>query len=70
MSENPNPGSAEAKAAGCLCPRQDNNHGQGIWMGALGRQFVRVLSCPLHGDDVWRAPDIVPPAPHERREKA
>lgn len=61
----PNPGSAEAKASGCTCPVQDNNHGQGIWMGAWGRQFVRNLDCPLHGGE----PNIVAMRPHEQVKK-
>lgn len=61
-----NPGSVEAKASGCLCPSQDNNHGQGIWMGALGRQFIRRLDCPLHGEESGAVLDIVPLQSHER----
>lgn len=45
-AEKPNPGSDEARAAGCKCPVMDNNHGKyapyppdGWWM---------VGDCPVH----------------------
>ena len=45
----PNPGSDEAKALGCVCPRVDNAFGRGI----SGRWVCRT-DCPLHGDEASR----------------
>lgn len=48
-----NPGSDEAIAAGCRCPRMDNGHGRGYMGGVKDEQgrtvFVITLDCPLHG---------------------
>lgn len=41
------PGSPEAIAAGCTCPRIDNGHGQG--QGTPPR-FVMSGGCPVHDD--------------------
>lgn len=46
MADAPNPGSAEALAAGCKCPVLDNAHGRG-WMGQPG-VFVFTVGCPVH----------------------
>lgn len=47
------PGSEEAIAAGCRCPRMDNGHGRGYMGGAKDDQgrtvFVISGDCPLHG---------------------
>lgn len=45
-TKTPNPGSPEAVALGCACPRIDNGHGRG-YMGIEG-MFVLVEGCPLH----------------------
>ena len=45
-----NPGSPEAMAAGCKCPRIDNHNGAG-WMGKEGI-FVMNSECPLHGQEL------------------
>lgn len=54
MSEQPtklpNPGSREAIAQGCKCPRMDNGYGRG-YMGIEG-EFVRSELCPLHGAEL------------------
>jgi hypothetical protein len=46
----PNPGSYDAYERGCMCPIQENNHGEGIQIGDCpARQFWINLMCPLHG---------------------
>jgi hypothetical protein len=50
-----NPGSAEAVAAGCRCPRFDNAHGRGYLGGVRDpvtgeTVFVKRTDCPLHGE--------------------
>lgn len=58
--ENPtaptlNPGSDEARAAGCRCPVIDNNHGAGMGRDADGeRTFVMSFACPLHAPEHLR----------------
>lgn len=42
-----NPGSPEAKVAGCLCPVIDNGRGRG-YMGIPGVYVMRE-DCPMHG---------------------
>jgi hypothetical protein len=44
--DGPNPGSDEAFALGCRCPRIDNNYGKG-YRGQPGI-FVFSGGCPLH----------------------
>ena len=46
MTATPNPGSLEAVARGCTCPRMDNSHGRGY----LGdpHTFVYHAGCPVH----------------------
>jgi len=44
----PNPGSDEAIADGCTCPRMDNEFGE--WR-AMGGHFVIAHGCPLHWAD-------------------
>ena len=48
----PNPGSREARDAGCICPVWDNAHGRGYMGGVKDDDgnvvFVRVVGCPLH----------------------
>lgn len=53
MSERPNPGSDEARAAGCICPVLDNNHGKfapwpddGWWING---------DCSLHAEEFTRS---------------
>jgi len=59
MSDNgdaasiPNPGSPEAVALGCRCPRMDNAHGAGVH--GAGMAWVTRNDCPLHGEA--RAPN-------------
>lgn len=51
----PNPGSPEAVAQGCICPRLDNAHGRG-WMGGVKDPetgetiFVYTVGCSVHDD--------------------
>ncbi len=47
----PNPGSAEAVAAGCLCPVIDNARGEGMPAPGPfgGRWWYLSERCPLHG---------------------
>jgi len=46
-SDNPNPGSDEARLLGCLCPILDNNHGKHLpWTGGWWIDE----HCPIHGD--------------------
>lgn len=53
MSEpTPNPGSDEAVALGCLCPRMDNAYGKG-YMCIPGKFWINE-SCLLHGPTVTR----------------
>lgn len=40
-----NPGSDEAHALGCTCPRMDNSYGKG-WLGS--GQFWITEGCPMH----------------------
>lgn len=42
----PNPGSDEALAQGCTCPRMDNARGRGYM--CLGDMFVIQDGCPVH----------------------
>jgi len=47
MVEDP-PGSKEAIAKGCKCPRIDNDHGHGRGTDHTGKKiFVYSLDCPL-----------------------
>jgi hypothetical protein len=50
------PGSYEAQALGCECPRSDNGYGRG-YMGQPGI-YVMTAGCPVHSPD--KAP--VPPS--------
>ena len=45
---NPNPGSTEARKAGCLCPVMDNHYGKGMPYPD-GPRFWANAECPLHG---------------------
>ena len=47
LRDTPNPGSDEAAALGCTCPRIDNGRGRG-YMGVAGL-FVYSAACPVHG---------------------
>ena len=49
MTDTPNPGSAEAIALGCTCPRWDNRNGAGVVIDG-----ERVW-CPLHGTQTEEA---------------
>lgn len=51
MSNTPNPGSAEAIAIGCSCPRIDNGHGRGSgFKNDDGSPAFWVRGdCPVHG---------------------
>lgn len=49
MSTKPNPGSDEAVALGCKCPRMDNCYGRGYRTLANGDPvFVTMSECKLH----------------------
>jgi len=45
------PGSDEAIKKGCICPIEDNHHGDGCgWKGDNGEPLFWVTAdCPLHG---------------------
>ena len=47
-----NPGSKEAREAGCLCPVMDNAHGKGYLGGVRDEDgntvFVIAGGCPVH----------------------
>lgn len=48
--EDANPGSPEAVANGCTCPRMDNANGRGAWgTGGSKAVFWITEDCPLHG---------------------
>lgn len=49
MTDTPNPGSDEAVALGCECPRMDNSYGKG-YMGQPG-VFIYTAFCPVHDPD-------------------
>jgi len=50
MDRKPNPGSPEAIAQGCRCPRMDNCNGRGAYTTADGTPIFYMTSiCPLHG---------------------
>ena len=55
----PPPGSPEAIARGCLCPRIDNRNGLGAFDDDDGRPLYWTRDdCPLHGSGSrWRAGD-------------
>lgn len=59
----PNPGSAEASAGGCLCPRMDNCYGNVAPYGTdpetgEGRWIIN-MSCPMHGTGQYPfSPDL------------
>lgn len=48
-SEQPNPGSDQAREQGCLCPVMDNARGRGAW-GSEGKDAIFFIrpDCPLH----------------------
>lgn len=49
MTAIPNPGSADALAAGCKCPVLDNNHGRfPVYTDDDGDHWWRAEGCPLH----------------------
>lgn len=49
----PNPGSNDARRAGCTCPVMDNNHG--MWKPWQGGWLIEP-DCPIHGDGRELAP--------------
>ena len=53
----PNPGSDEAAALGCTCPRMDNGYGRGYMGGVKDPNtgetlFVYRVGCPVHSEKV------------------
>lgn len=59
----PNPGSREAVALGCKCPRMDNAHGRGAYEMPDGTPIFYINDdCPLHGH-----PQPKTASPSERR---
>lgn len=54
----PNPGSPEAKRRGCLCPRLDNNNGEGFPVDGQPCWWM-TDDCPLHGARVRAATTFV-----------
>lgn len=51
---SPNPGSAEAREAGCKCPVIDNNYGE--WAPAPPDGWWINAGCPLHGHPNFECP--------------
>lgn len=49
MTEKPNPGSPEARQAGCICPAIDNHYGRGY--RGMKDWFVVDDFCPVHVGD-------------------
>lgn len=46
------PGSKEAIAAGCTCPVEDNNHGEGMWHEKRASHlFWIAYSCTIHSPE-------------------
>ena len=43
-----NPGSQEARTAGCLCPIMDNNYGKGRGGDGSRWGWIVVGNCPVH----------------------
>lgn len=53
MSPKPNPGSDEAVALGCKCPRMDNCYGRGYRTFEHGKvAYVIVGNCEMHWIDI------------------
>ncbi|RYX78534.1 hypothetical protein EON76_05240 [bacterium] len=52
MSEQPNPGSSQAREGGCKCPILDNGHGRGYMGGVKDKNgdtmFVINEDCMMH----------------------
>lgn len=48
----PNPGSNEAILLGCICPVEDNHHGEGFPWGEIENSFWINTECPLHGSQI------------------
>ena len=48
MSDTRQPGSDEAVAAGCICPRMDNCRGKGRYGDGEKYGWWMVEGCPLH----------------------
>lgn len=52
MPDIPDPGSDEADALGCTCPRMDNAYGRGYMGGVKDENgetmFVYRTDCPVH----------------------
>lgn len=46
MNGKPNPGSKEARAAGCICAVMDNNHGRSAPWPPDGWWIT--MGCPVH----------------------
>lgn len=46
----PNPGSAEARTLGCVCPIMDNNHGlRHPYLDEYGQGHYWIVdTCPIH----------------------
>jgi hypothetical protein len=44
----PNPGSARAVKQGCLCPVEDNNNGEGVFMCGAFHFYIAEI-CKIHG---------------------
>lgn len=56
----PNPGSPEAIAKGCSCPRIDNGNGKGAMIGRRGEPvFWITTTCPVHGTPLDKPDDKV-----------
>lgn len=50
MSATPNPGSDEARTAGCICAVLDNNHGR--WAPWPDNGWWITHGCPVHAPDI------------------
>lgn len=45
------PGSEQARANGCNCPRAENRHGEGLYIDSDGVPVFAVRnSCPIHAN--------------------
>jgi hypothetical protein len=49
VHNKPNPGSDEAIALGCVCPRYDNCRGRGVMGDGEKNGWWMNEHCPLHG---------------------
>lgn len=68
-AERPKPGSAEALALGCICPREPNNGGAGHVDRDGGQWWTYDTDCQLHFPRT-DAPAPAPVTTQQRRRRA